>query len=148
MTATATRLELRLRADVWSVRSAREAVAGAVTKLGVAREVVDDVRVCVSEAVSNAVRHAYAGEAGEVHVSCDRFENGALVVVRDFGVGTGPPHPPQGHDEGGFGWKIVESLADRYSVRSNPEDGTEVWMSFGTSTRRASGVTVDLDRAI
>jgi anti-sigma regulatory factor (Ser/Thr protein kinase) len=138
MTATTARLDLSLRADPSSVRAAREAVATMASVLGVSRDVVDDMRLCVSEAVTNAVRHAYPSEPGEVQVSCDRFGAGTLVVVRDFGLGATPPHSPQGPD-GGFGWKIIEVLADGFSVTSSPEDGTEAWMSFGTSAGRAIG---------
>jgi anti-sigma regulatory factor (Ser/Thr protein kinase) len=129
------RLELRLQAEPSSARQAREAVAKAATSLGARPAVVDDIRLCVSEVVTNAVRHAYLGEPGEVVVSCDRFRGGVLVVVRDFGLGT-TPHAPRRHGEGGFGWKIVQSLADRYTVRSTPEDGTEVWMSFASAAER------------
>ena len=136
MTVPTTRLDLRLRAEPSSVREARDAVAGTAATLGVSHDVVDDMRLCVSEVVTNAVRHAYVGEPGEIEVSCDGFRDGALVVVRDFGLGTGPPRVPEARTEGGFGWKIVGSLADRYTVRSSPEDGTEVWMSFATSAGR------------
>lgn len=138
MTSTATRLELRLRAEPSSVRRARQAVAEVATRLGAPRDVVDDMRLCVSEIVTNVVRHAYPGTPpGDMQISCDRFRGGVLVVVRDFGLGTTPSRAPPRAGDGGFGWKIVESLADRYAVMSSPEDGTEVWMSFGTSGGQA-----------
>jgi anti-sigma regulatory factor (Ser/Thr protein kinase) len=132
MSAT-TRLDLLLDARPSSVRAAREAVVGSAAGLGLSRDVLDDIRLCVSEAVANVVRYAYLGGPGEVHVSCDRFRDGALVVVRDFGFGTASGRAPQNGD-GGFGWRIIEALADRYTVKSTPEDGTEVWMSFGSSS--------------
>ena len=88
MTLVATPLELSLPAKSSCVRDAREAVADAAREVGLPKRVVDDIRLCVSEAVSNAVRHAYRVEPGEVHVQFRRLGRGVLVVVRDFGSGS------------------------------------------------------------
>jgi anti-sigma regulatory factor (Ser/Thr protein kinase) len=134
MDSGANRIEMTLCADGPSIREAREAAATAAVDLGAGRDVVEDIRLCVSEIVSNVVRHAYPDGTGEVNLSVDRNGRGVLVVVRDFGVGTTMRRASDDHD-GGFGWKIVRTLADRYAVVSTPEDGTEVWMSFGTISR-------------
>jgi anti-sigma regulatory factor (Ser/Thr protein kinase) len=135
MSPPTTRLEMTLRAEPSSVREAREAVVEAASDLGLSGDLVDDVRLCVSEVVGNVVRHAYVDAVGDLEVSFDRLGHGALVVVRDFGVGTTMRRAPH-RSNGGFGWKIVESLCDRCAVMSTPEDGTEVWMAFGTLSRR------------
>jgi anti-sigma regulatory factor (Ser/Thr protein kinase) len=137
MTGTATRLELSLHAEPSSVREARDAVAQAALDIGLSPRRVEDIRLCVSEAVANVVRHAYVHATGDVLVTLDPLERGVLVVVRDFGTGTSTMRPPA-RDDGGFGLKIVQSLADGCTVTSTPEDGTEVWMSFGASPRASA----------
>jgi anti-sigma regulatory factor (Ser/Thr protein kinase) len=127
-----TPLRLSLRAEPSCVRYAREVVAEAVSELGMPRRVVSDVRLCVSEAVSNVVRHAYVGEVGDVHITSQRLGGGVLVVVRDFGSGAPTRRATRAHSSGGFGWPIIRALADRCTVRSTSKDGTEVTMSFGT----------------
>ena len=127
-----TPLRLSLRAEPSCVRYAREAVAEAASELGMPRRLVNDVRLCVSEAVSNAVRHAYVGELGDVHITFQRLGGGVRVVVRDFGTGMPTRRRTRARSSGGFGWTIMRALADRCTVKSTSKDGTEVTMSFGT----------------
>jgi anti-sigma regulatory factor (Ser/Thr protein kinase) len=68
------------------VKEAREAVAGAIAALPLDEETVEDVRLCVSEAMTNAVRHACAGQGGTVDVSVARKGDAVVVVVRDSGA--------------------------------------------------------------
>ena len=130
-TATATPLELSLRAVPSCVRDVREAAAGAARELGMSKRVVEDIRLCVSEAVTNVVRHAYVGEVGVVNVRFERLGRGVLVVVRDFGSGWTTPGT-RSRELGGFGWRLIRALADRTTVTSTSADGTRVAMSFGT----------------
>src|SRR5262245_11167623 len=130
---TTTRLELRATPE--AVRQGREAVATAAVELGLSSTVVDDIRLCVSEALTNAVRHAYEDDAGTVAVSVERRGQGVLVVARDFGSWTRADdrNRPESH---GFGLKIIRVLADESSVEQTDE-GTVVSMAFGTSRTRA-----------
>jgi serine/threonine-protein kinase RsbW len=132
MTRAATPLEISLRAEPSSVRDAREAVAEAARQLGISTSVVDDIRLCVSEAVANVVRHAYVDEIGNVHIRFERLGRGVVVFVRDFGSGSATSSTTRARSSGGFGWKIIQALTDRYTVTTSSEKGTEVSMSFGT----------------
>jgi hypothetical protein len=67
-----------------------------------------------------------------VHITFERLGRGVRVVVRDFGSGAGTIGGTSQRDIGGLGWKIVEALADRCTVKSSFAEGTEVSMSFGT----------------
>ncbi|MGH3110396.1 MAG: ATP-binding protein [Gaiellaceae bacterium] len=128
MPRTATCLELALPAVPTSVRRAREAVGEAIASVGGDHRLVDDVRLCVSEAVSNVVQHAYAGGSlGEAEVVVEQ-ENGELsVAVRDTGRGVAPAKRAR---SGGFGLKIIDKLASAFTFTSKPDTGTEVRMVF------------------
>ena len=125
---TVTYLELSLPAVPASVRRARVSVAAAAAELGASGRVVDDVRLCVSEAVSNVVRHAYGTKPGEVDVAVEHDDGELDVVVQDDGRGLratrfrGPA--------GGFGLKIIDKLAGRCTITSTQGTGTEVRMTF------------------
>lgn len=128
MPRSATCLELALPADSTSVRRAREAVGEAVRKVGGDRRLADDVRLCVSEAVSNVVRHAYAGvRSGAAEIVVERENNELSVVVRDSGKGATPAKRAK---SGGFGLKIIDKLTSAYTFESKPDAGTEVRMVF------------------
>lgn len=129
MSRTATRLELVLPAVPVSVRRAREAVGEAVESAGGDHRLADDVRLCVSEAVSNVVRHAYAGvPRGEAEVVVEREDDELVVVVRD--TGKGGATPAKRTKSGGFGLKIIDKLTSDYTFTSKPDTGTEVRMVF------------------
>ncbi len=129
MVMITTCLSVSLPATPASVRKARLSVEEAVARLGVNERVIDDIRLCVSEAVSNVVRHAYGTTRGDVDVTLER-ENGDLnVVVRDDGCGM-KTRAPRRTTAGGYGLKIMESIADRLIITSERETGTEVRMKF------------------
>ncbi|MTE21839.1 ATP-binding protein [Streptomyces sp. TRM43335] len=82
----------------------------------------DDVLLVVSELVTNAVRHA----PGPLTL-CLTFVSGLIqVTVRD--TSTDAPRPRRADlnsGTGGFGWSIVERVAERFQVRPLP-DGKEI----------------------
>ena len=137
MRRTAIYLELALPAVSTSARRAREAVGDAVAGLGGDQRLADDVRICVTEAVTNVVRHAYAGvPPGTAEIVVERDDDDLNVVVRDTGTGmTGARRARSG----GFGLKIIDKLTTTYTFRSRPSMGTEVRMVF----RLGDGARVD-----
>lgn len=111
-----------------SLRGIRDAVDRA------AHGVLDDARrtdvaIAVSEAVSNAILHAYADRApGSVAVEVWTAAGGLTVAVTDRGGGYGPGE--RSANTGlGLGLQLMTSLADAVSMRSGGA-GTRVVMTF------------------
>jgi anti-sigma regulatory factor (Ser/Thr protein kinase) len=127
--SSTTCLDLRLPAVPTSVQKARDAVAAVVSNLLRGKRVADDVRLCVSEAVTNVVRHAYGRDGGDVEIVVEREDDGVSVVVRD--TGKGMTKAEREGRVGGFGLKIIAKVADRYRVSTAPNAGVEVEMVFG-----------------
>jgi anti-sigma regulatory factor (Ser/Thr protein kinase) len=123
-----TYLELSVPALPRCVRVARLAVGEAVVSLASTKRLVDDVRLCVSEAVTNVVRHAYGRRDGRVDIVVERDDDELTVVVRDTGIGM--PPPSRRDASGGFGLKIIDELARENTISSPAEGGTEVEMVF------------------
>lgn len=139
VTSSTTFLELSLRATPSSVREARNAAGEVVAGFTASNRLVDDVRLCVSEAVTNVVRHAYGTKRGSVDVVVEREDDELVVVVRDEGMGltaSGRRGKP-----GGFGLKIIDKVASRHTIESAPSTGTEVRMSFPLGTQASSSST-------
>ena len=126
-----TQIEVSLPAAPVSVREARDAVAEIAAKAGAPRRVIEDIRLCVSEAVANVVRHAYRRNDGDLTMTVERDASDLLVVVRDDGVGL---NGFQRDGDLGYGLRIIEQLAGRCSITSAPNAGTEVRMVFDLDT--------------
>ena len=141
--ATDALVEIVLPAVPTSVREARVAVVDAVSDIGVERHLVDDLRLCVSEAVANSVRHAYGAEPGMVQVVVRRLGDELIAVVCDEGEGFERSSRLQG-EETGFGLEIIEKLTNRHAIASAPNGGTEVRMMFalGRTTSRPGARTL------
>jgi anti-sigma regulatory factor (Ser/Thr protein kinase) len=127
--SSTTCLDLRLPAVPSSVQKARDTVAAVVSRVLRGKRVADDVRLCVSEAVTNVVRHAYGRDGGDVEILVEREDDEVSVVVRD--TGKGMTKSEREGRVGGFGLKIIEKIADRYRITSSPNAGVEVEMVFG-----------------
>jgi anti-sigma regulatory factor (Ser/Thr protein kinase) len=133
-------LDMTLPAVPASVRKARNAVADVVEKISTSDRVADDVRLCVSEAVSNVVRHAYGGPGrGDVELHVGRDGDGIEVVVRD--TGRGMARSLRAGKAGGYGMKIIDKLARRVTIESTPRAGTELRMLFDSDSRPRSADT-------
>jgi anti-sigma regulatory factor (Ser/Thr protein kinase) len=123
--AEATLLDVDLPAEPQSASRARRAVLLALSGVAVDR---DAVGVVVSEAVTNAVVHAYRDRErpGEVHVSASLDEDGVDITVADDGVGLRPRTDSPGV---GLGMPLIADLADRVEF-SAADPGTRVAVHF------------------
>lgn len=110
-----------------SVPAARHAAGRYADALGFRGDQLDRVRLAVSEAVTNAVRHAYRGDPGEVGLTA-RVAGGELwLLVSDDGCGYQTPAVDPGL---GFGLAVIADAADGFVITERAEGGTEVRMHF------------------
>ena len=115
---------------------ARAAAACFAAQLDPTLEEVNDVKTAVSEAVTNAIVHAYPDSIGQVVVKVRICPDQVLeVTVRDHGRGIPdiekarqPMFTTGGEERRGMGFTIMESFMDRLVVRSTPGRGTTVVM--------------------
>lgn len=111
-----------------SVREARADVIAQAAAVGVPEDLFPRIMLAVSEAVTNAVLHAYAGqEPGQVHVSTAEAAGAFEVVVHDDGHGLVPRPDSPGL---GLGLPIVSRVADDLDVSAGEQQGTRVRMRF------------------
>ena len=115
---------------------ARTAVAAFAAQLDPTLEEIGDIKTAVSEAVTNAIVHAYPDELGKISVRAAVFEGNVLeITVRDWGCGIAdvekarqPLYTTGGEERSGMGFTIMESFMDALIVRSTPQTGTVVTM--------------------
>lgn len=82
--------------------------------------VLDDIRLLVSELVTNAVRHADAPDGGKVGLDVTIEQSRVRVEVADAGIGFEPqPRDDEMSRPGGWGLYLVDKIADRWGVVRN-----------------------------
>jgi stage II sporulation protein AB (anti-sigma F factor) len=120
-----------------SVAPARQRMAVFLTDAGAAPELVDDCRIVLTEAVTNAVLHAYNGTPGAIQVEFVIESDGAVsIAVADDGAGW---QEDSARRTGGRGMGVIRSLTTRCDVVRRQCGGTEVrmWLGEGPDTRDA-----------
>jgi anti-sigma regulatory factor (Ser/Thr protein kinase) len=125
---------LRLPAELASVSLARCAVNARLREQRMAPGQLRLIALAVSEAVDNAVRHAYGdGVAGEIELELElelRTHPAYLHVrVRDWGCGGAETA------SAGLGMTVMRGLSEEFELRERWPLGTEVLMSFPLSWR-------------
>ena len=122
---------------------ARAAAACFAAQLDPTLEEVNDIKTAVSEAVTNAIVHAYPDTLGKVVLKLRIKEGNVLeIVVKDWGVGIAdvdqartPLFTTGNEERSGMGFTIMESFMDTVRVRSTPGKGTAVTMTRRISRR-------------
>ena len=82
-------------------------------------ETLADLKLALTEACSNSVRHAYPEAAGHVEIVYTLTADTLEVVVTDQGEGfepNGREIDPSGLTEGGLGIDIIRSIADELEM--------------------------------
>jgi anti-sigma regulatory factor (Ser/Thr protein kinase) len=113
-----------------SVPRARQAVVGLAAKAGATAEQVDAIRLATSEALTNAVIHAYNGMPGMVHVRAALNRGDLSVTVSDDGAGL---HPRLDRRGMGLGLALIAEAAQELAIQKRPAGGTELRMRFAVN---------------
>ena len=94
------------------------------------REVLGDLKLALTEACTNSVRHAYAGGTGTIEIVYELRADRLVVEVCDAGTGFVPRRERESADdddavaEGGLGIAIIQALADEFELADRAEGGS------------------------
>jgi serine/threonine-protein kinase RsbW len=123
-------------AEVRSVSTARHAVVDWLRTCDTPDPPLSDVALVVSEAVTNAVNHAYVGRSpGEVHVQLSLEPQELVVVVEDDGNGLKPRPDSPGL---GYGLALMVAVSQRFEARTEAGGGTRLCAWFSRSAADAT----------
>jgi anti-sigma regulatory factor (Ser/Thr protein kinase) len=112
-----------------SVAWARQLVIDFATAAGVRGPQLEDIRLVVSEAVTNAVLYAYEESfPGEVHVIAAVVSGELWIVIADDGRGM----RGRSGDRGGLGLglALMAQLSDGFTLATRSSGGVEARMQF------------------
>lgn len=110
-----------------SVPCARHDLTAYASRAGVTEDQLDRIRLAVSEAVTNAVRHAYRLTPGPVHVRATAIDGELWVMVADEGCGHQTPATDPGL---GWGLSLIAQACDDFVLAERSEGGTQARMRF------------------
>jgi serine/threonine-protein kinase RsbW len=139
MSETVVRLSFPAKPDYLLL--ARLALAGVARSLPVGPELLADLKLAVTEACGNAVRHAYSEREGSVGVAFVVGDDRLEMIVEDEGAGIALPvkelvapqpaaETPSEPVDGGMGMAIIRAIVDELDVRDGSGGrGTVVHMT-------------------
>ena len=124
---------------------ARSCAACFAAQLDPTLEELGDLKTAVSEAVTNAVVHAYPSQIGRILMKLRILEGGELeITVKDWGCGIPdvaqamePLYTTGGEERSGMGFSIMACFTDKLRVLSAPGKGTKVVMRKKIARRAA-----------
>ena len=129
------RLTLPARAE--NVALVRHVCSALAEALGLPERVTEDMRLAVTEACTNVVRHAYEEADGPIDVQIESDGDRLTVVVCDQGRGISPSADSEGP---GLGLPLIAALTDDLEIDHAPEQGSRLSMSFSARQHRAGVV--------
>ncbi len=125
-------IEMKVPAKAEYVGIVRLSISGIANRIGFTYEDIEDLKVAVSEAITNAVEHAYSEEdGGEVSIGFGVYDDRLEIMVADHGGSfdlneiKGGIGPYKGFEsienlrEGGFGLFLIDALMDRVEINNN-----------------------------
>lgn len=125
------RVRLTIPAKAEFIGLGRLALSGLARALGrpLSAEVLADLKLALTEACTNSVRHAYDGGEGTVEIEYELYPDKLVVVVADDGDGfeLTPLPPAVGAEdlvEGGLGIAIIRALADELEISGREQGGS------------------------
>lgn len=128
-------LDVAFQAMPASVPEARRAVCALAAEGGASADALERIGLAVSEAVTNAIVHAYSGVSGSVQLMAAVVEGELSVQVADDGCGLGGAPQSPGL---GLGLGVIECSADTLTITTRSSGGTIIEMRFGLRERQAA----------
>ncbi|NMB19858.1 MAG: anti-sigma F factor [Firmicutes bacterium] len=128
-------IKLEIPSDTRNVAFARTAVALFASQLDWTLDELEDIKVAVSEAVSNSVIHGYALQEGNVFMEVSYHGPELRIMVEDFGKGIEDLEAAQEvgftsipEERMGLGFTFMHEYMDEVMVSSELGKGTKVTM--------------------
>lgn len=147
-------IEMTIPAKAEYIGVVRLSLSGIANRMSFSYEAIEDLKVAVSEAITNSVTHAYdKDEKEEIKLGFGIYEDRLEVMVADRGVSfdleevrkeIGPydnDEPIENIREGGFGLFLINTLMDKVEIHD--KSGVIIVM---TKYKNETGVGLDDDQ--
>jgi len=128
-------IRLTLPARPENIAVVRHVLDALAEALALPEAVMADVRLAVTEACTNVVRHAYTDGRGAIDVVARPRGDALEVIVADSGRGL-EPSPDTGGP--GLGLPLIAALTDTLEIEHDASAGSRLVMSFRRSRATAA----------
>ncbi len=118
-----------------AIPEARAAITDFARAAGAGPEQLEEVRLAVSEALTNVVRYAYSWRTGHIYLTARVAADELWILIADNGCGI-----HAGRDSGGLGLglALISHLTDGFSVVERSLGGTELRLRFALPAARSA----------
>jgi serine/threonine-protein kinase RsbW len=118
-------VRLTIPAKAEYITLGRLALTGLARLRPLSDELLADLKLALTEATSNSVRHAYPDTDGSVEIAYELHGDRLVIVVTDEGRGFDPADEAEADDlenltEGGLGIAIIRTIADEFELGKGP----------------------------
>ncbi|WP_024621721.1 ATP-binding protein [Metaclostridioides mangenotii] len=128
MTCDTIKMEISTNPDYVGI--IRLATSGVANKVGFSVDEIEDIKVAVSEACTNAIRHS---EVNNFLIEFKLLQNGLCIEIKDQGKGYDIDSIEavdlSNPKEGGLGIYIIKTLMDEVEIDSRDGKGTIIKMT-------------------
>ena len=133
---TINEMEITFKAISVNEGFARACIAAFCVQANPSVDEITDIKTAISEAVTNAVVHAYPLGDGNITIKVKLYSSGVFIEVSDNGIGIDnyeqarePFYTTKPDDErSGMGFTVMESFMDSVSLHKNGKSGLIVKM--------------------
>ena len=136
MAALESDIRLTVPARAENVAVVRHVLGAFAEAVGLPARVRDDMRLAVTEACTNVVRHAYGAGDGAIDVVMRPEPDALEVIVSDHGRGIGRSPDTAG---AGLGLRLIAALTDSLEIAASEGAGSRLVMSFARRSEPATG---------
>ncbi|WP_279235025.1 ATP-binding protein [Romboutsia faecis] len=123
-------IKMEISANPEYVGIIRLTTSGIANKIGFSIDDIEDMKVAVSEACTNAIKHS---SDDVFYITFNILDNGLNIEIKDNGIGCnieslGKPDLDN-PKENGLGIFIIQTLMDEVSIESSVNEGTIIKMT-------------------
>ncbi len=136
-------VKVEFEAKECNVSFSRMVIAAFIVHLDPTVDEIEDIKVAVSEAVTNSIVHGYEGKEGVVYLEAFSYDNTVMISVRDTGCGIEDIEKAKeplfttkpDEERSGLGFTVMESFMDSLHIESRLGEGTTVTMTKRMGSR-------------
>ena len=126
------KMEIKFKGIIDNIKFIRNTCAMFLYPLDLTESFINELKIVVSEAVTNAIVHGYEGVINDIDLKMEFSKDVIEIVIKDYGIGIDDINKAReplfttkpSEERSGLGFTIMEMFLDSLEVLSNKDEGT------------------------